>query len=64
MARSEEGVNRTWTRAAYDPRIVRLGYRLVEMTPDERKAFNQTKGKAAGQAYIVEFSRRVIAEGR
>ncbi|HEY0130059.1 MAG TPA: hypothetical protein VGB57_01550 [Allosphingosinicella sp.] len=44
--------------------LSRLGYRLVQMTPEERKAFSRTKGKAAGLAYIVEFSRRAIAEGR
>jgi hypothetical protein len=49
---------------AHNACLHRLGYRLVEMTPEERKAFNQTKGKAAGQAYIVEFSRRAIAQGR
>jgi hypothetical protein len=42
----------------------RLGYRLVEMTPEERRAFNSAKGKMARLAYIVEFSRRAIAEGR
>jgi hypothetical protein len=42
----------------------RLGYRLIEMTPEEKREFNRTKGKAAGLAYIVEFSRKVIAEGR
>lgn len=49
---------------AHNACLLRLGYRLVEMTPEERRAFNRTKGKAAGLAYIVEFSRRVIAEGR
>ena len=41
-----------------------FGYRLVELTPEERKEFGRAKGKAARLAYIVEFSRRAIAEGR
>lgn len=49
---------------AHNACLARLGYRLVRMTPEERKEFDATKGKAAGQAYIVEFSRRAIAEGR
>jgi hypothetical protein len=41
-----------------------FGYRLVRLTPEERREFGRAKGKAARLAYIVEFSRRALAEGR
>jgi hypothetical protein len=41
-----------------------FGYRLVQLTSDERREYGRAKGKAARLAYIVEFSRRAIAEGR
>jgi hypothetical protein len=41
-----------------------FGYRLVQLTPEERKEYGRVKGKAARLAYIVEFSRRALAEGR
>jgi hypothetical protein len=49
---------------AHNACLERLGYRMVELTPEERKEFGRLKGKEAGLAYIVEFSRRAIAENR
>jgi hypothetical protein len=50
--------------AAHDACLERLGYRQVELTAEERKAFDRLKKNEERLSFVVEFSRRAIAERR
>lgn len=49
---------------AHDACLDRLGYRQVELTPEQRQEYKQLKTSAERLGYIVEFSRRAIAAGK
>jgi hypothetical protein len=50
--------------AAHDACLDRLGYRQVALTPEQRAEYKQLKTSAERRDYIVEFSRRAIADGK
>ncbi|HEY0086570.1 MAG TPA: hypothetical protein VGB65_11750 [Allosphingosinicella sp.] len=49
--------------AAHDACLDRLGYRQIELTPEQRKEYGALKTSEQRTAYIIEFSRRAT-EGR
>jgi hypothetical protein len=50
--------------AAHDACLDRLGYRQIELTPEQRKDYAKLKTSEQRTAFIIDFSRTAIAEGR
>ncbi|MDH5822074.1 hypothetical protein QFW77_03575 [Luteimonas sp. RD2P54] len=50
--------------AAHDACLARLGYRQVELTEEQRRHFAKLKDSDNRKAYMLEFSRKAIAEGK